>query len=282
MEKLIHDFYSYLFDNLPPHHLSEDGSYRYNGPPLRYPIAEPGQEDVDEEEISDAIFTLNEMNISQCSSYVYQGREINMMNNLTSELGRRKRVAWGAYKSIEDAMKMTKNIRLQAHLFNTTVLFALTYASENWTCRKQEENAISVIERAIERVVLIVSGSTPVKEGIRNSLLRHRSKIRDAANERRWANGSFESLVRRKAIGQHLRALGSNGSIMGARPSKSMNKGSGDTDSLQVLSKQFVDVYWNEDKSRALVRADLDKFKAEHKNQAHVFCYVDEVLPQGS
>ncbi|KAK6749195.1 hypothetical protein RB195_001662 [Necator americanus] len=197
---------------------------------------EPGQEDVDEEEISDAIFTLNEMNISQCSSYVYQGREINMMNNLTSELGRRKRVAWGAYKSIEDAMKMTKNIRLQAHLFNTTVLFALTYASENWTCRKQEENAISVIERAIERVVLIVSGSTPVKEGIRNSLLRHRSKIRDAANE----------------------------------------------NSLQVLSKQFVDVYWNEDKSRALVRADLDKFKAEHKNQAHVFCYVDEVLPQGS
>ena len=47
-------------------------------------------------------------------------------------------------------MKKTKNTRLRAYLFNTTVLPALTYASETWALRKQEENAVSVIERAIE------------------------------------------------------------------------------------------------------------------------------------
>ncbi|KAK6736277.1 hypothetical protein RB195_019135 [Necator americanus] len=131
--------------------------------------------------VSDAPFTLNGTNISECTSYVYLGRELNMMNDLTPELGRRRRAAWGAYKSIEDVVKKTRNTRLRAHLFNTTVLPALTYASEIWAFRKQEENAVSVIERAIERVMLGVSRFTQVRDGIRSSLLRQRSKIRDAA-----------------------------------------------------------------------------------------------------
>ncbi|KAK6762590.1 hypothetical protein RB195_023350 [Necator americanus] len=131
--------------------------------------------------VSDAPFTLNGTNISECTSYVYLGRELNMMNDLTPELGRRRRAAWGAYKSIEDVVKKTRNTRLRAHLFNTTVLPALTYASETWAFRKQEENAVSVIERAIERVMLGVSRFTQVRDGIRSSLLRQRSKIRTAA-----------------------------------------------------------------------------------------------------
>ncbi|EPB78585.1 hypothetical protein ANCCEY_02325 [Ancylostoma ceylanicum] len=49
-----------------------------------------------------------------------EGREVNMINDLAPELGRRKLAALGAYKSIEDVVKKTKNIRLRAHLFNTT------------------------------------------------------------------------------------------------------------------------------------------------------------------
>ncbi|KAK6762307.1 hypothetical protein RB195_023138 [Necator americanus] len=112
--------------------------------------------------VSDAQFTLEGTNISEFTSYVYLGRESNMMNDLTPELGKKRRTAWGAYKSIEDVVKKTKNTRLRAHLFNTTVLPALTYASETWAFRKQEENAVSVIERAIERVMLRVSRSTQV------------------------------------------------------------------------------------------------------------------------
>uniref|UniRef100_A0A183F2W0 EGF-like domain-containing protein n=1 Tax=Heligmosomoides polygyrus TaxID=6339 RepID=A0A183F2W0_HELPZ len=37
------------------------------------------------------------------------GREVNMANDLAPELGRRKRVAWGAFKSVEEVAKKTKN-----------------------------------------------------------------------------------------------------------------------------------------------------------------------------
>ncbi|KAK6761902.1 hypothetical protein RB195_022842 [Necator americanus] len=115
-----------------------------------------------------------------------------MMNDLTSELGRRKRAAWGAFKSIDDVVKRIKNTRLRVHLFNTTVLPALTYTSETWAFRKQEQNAVNVIERAVERVMLGVSRFTHVWDGIQCFLIRERSKIKgDAAYAKeskiRWA-----------------------------------------------------------------------------------------------
>ncbi|KAK6755622.1 hypothetical protein RB195_014163 [Necator americanus] len=95
--------------------------------------------------------------------------------------GQEDRSGLGRYKSIEDVVKETRNTRLCAHFFKTTVLLALTYVSETWAFRKQEENAVSVIERAIERVMLGVSRFTQVRDGIRCPLLRQRSKIKDAA-----------------------------------------------------------------------------------------------------
>uniref|UniRef100_A0A0K0CU33 Reverse transcriptase domain-containing protein n=1 Tax=Angiostrongylus cantonensis TaxID=6313 RepID=A0A0K0CU33_ANGCA len=80
--------------------------------------------------VSFAPFTLNGTNICECSSYIYLGREINMMNDLAPELSSRKRAAWVAFKSIEDIVKKTKNSRLCAHLFDSKVVPALTYASE--------------------------------------------------------------------------------------------------------------------------------------------------------
>uniref|UniRef100_A0A0K0D4A2 Reverse transcriptase domain-containing protein n=1 Tax=Angiostrongylus cantonensis TaxID=6313 RepID=A0A0K0D4A2_ANGCA len=130
--------------------------------------------------VSFAPFTLNGTNFSKCSSYVYLGREINMMNDLAPELSRRKRAAWGAFKSIEDVVKRTKNTRRSAHLFDSTVLPALTYASETRSLRKQDERSLSVIERAVERTTLGVSRFTQVRDGIRSSDLRQRSKIKDA------------------------------------------------------------------------------------------------------
>uniref|UniRef100_A0A0K0DBG9 Reverse transcriptase domain-containing protein n=1 Tax=Angiostrongylus cantonensis TaxID=6313 RepID=A0A0K0DBG9_ANGCA len=40
--------------------------------------------------VSFAPCTLNGTNIPECNSYVYLGREINMMNDLAPELSRRK------------------------------------------------------------------------------------------------------------------------------------------------------------------------------------------------
>ncbi|KAK6753966.1 hypothetical protein RB195_013140 [Necator americanus] len=69
--------------------------------------------------VSDVPFTLNGTNISECTRYIYLGRELNMMNDLTPELGRRRRAIWGAYNSTEDVVKKTKSTRIRTYLFNT-------------------------------------------------------------------------------------------------------------------------------------------------------------------
>ncbi|KAJ1357070.1 hypothetical protein KIN20_015098 [Parelaphostrongylus tenuis] len=143
--------------------------------------------------VSNAPFTLNGTTISECSSYIYYlGREINMMNDLAPELSRRKRAAWGTFKSIEDVVKRTKNIRLRAHLFDSTIIPALTYAAETWSLRKQDERSLAVIERAVERSMLGVSRISQMRQRIRTSDRRQRSKIRDAVlhariSKIRWA-----------------------------------------------------------------------------------------------
>ncbi|KAE9414174.1 hypothetical protein Angca_006088, partial [Angiostrongylus cantonensis] len=66
----------------------------------------------------------------------------------------------------------------RAYLFDSTVPPALTYASETWSLRKQDERSLSVIERAVERTLLGVSRFTQVRDGIRSSDLLQRSKIK--------------------------------------------------------------------------------------------------------
>ncbi|KAE9418139.1 hypothetical protein Angca_008286, partial [Angiostrongylus cantonensis] len=80
----------------------------------------------------------------------------------------------------------------RTHLFDSTVLPALTFASETWSLSKQDERLLSVIERAVERTMLGVSRFTQVRDGIRSSDLRQRSKIKDGVlytkqSKIRWA-----------------------------------------------------------------------------------------------
>ncbi|KAE9418292.1 hypothetical protein Angca_007445, partial [Angiostrongylus cantonensis] len=102
------------------------------------------------------------------------------------------RATWGAFKSIEDAVKRTKNTRLRAHTFDSTVFPALMYASETWSLRKQDERSLSIIERAVERTMLGVPRFTQIMDGIRSSYLRQQSYIKDAVlyakqSKVRWA-----------------------------------------------------------------------------------------------
>ncbi|KAK6746467.1 hypothetical protein RB195_012517 [Necator americanus] len=58
--------------------------------------------------VSDAPFKLIGTNMSECTSCVYLGRELNIMNDLTSKQGRKRRAAWRAFKSIKDVVKKTR------------------------------------------------------------------------------------------------------------------------------------------------------------------------------
>ncbi|VDM62438.1 unnamed protein product [Angiostrongylus costaricensis] len=64
--------------------------------------------------------------------------------------------------------------------FDLTVLPALTYASETWSLREQDKRSLSVIERAVGRTMVGVSCFSQVRDEIRGSDLRLRSKIKDA------------------------------------------------------------------------------------------------------
>ncbi|WKX89538.1 hypothetical protein Q1695_008863 [Nippostrongylus brasiliensis] len=107
-------------------------------------------------------------------NYVYLGREVNTTNDLSPELSRRKRAAWGAFKSVEEVARKTNNAQLHAHLFDSTDLPAMTYASESWALRKQDDHAICGAHRSVGRRVLGVT------HFIQSSELRRQSKIRDA------------------------------------------------------------------------------------------------------
>ncbi|VDO82097.1 unnamed protein product [Heligmosomoides polygyrus] len=59
-------------------------------------------------QVSDVPFSLSGTNISECFCYLYLGRDVNMANDLAPELSRRKRAAWGAFKSVEEVVEKTK------------------------------------------------------------------------------------------------------------------------------------------------------------------------------
>ena len=79
---------------------------------------------------------------------VYLCRVLTMSNDLP-ELQRRRKAGWAGFGTIRTVTDATNDSRLKSELFNSTVLPALTYASETWALAKAHENKIKTIQAAL-------------------------------------------------------------------------------------------------------------------------------------
>ncbi|VDP27823.1 unnamed protein product [Heligmosomoides polygyrus] len=80
--------------------------------------------------VSDAPFSLGGTNISEYSSCMYLGREVNMANDQAPELNRRKRAAWGAFRTSKKSRRGRRTSDSTPNYPAPLFLLVLTYASE--------------------------------------------------------------------------------------------------------------------------------------------------------
>ena len=122
-------------------------------------------------------------------SYIYLGQAIQMNNDITMELVRRKRAAWTAFNSVKDTITNNKiDLKLRGKLFNSKILPSLLYGSETWNTTKREEDSLKSTQHTIERHICHVNK----RDHIRNTDIRDRTKVADVIetmynSKKRWA-----------------------------------------------------------------------------------------------
>ncbi|CAD6192379.1 unnamed protein product [Caenorhabditis auriculariae] len=82
--------------------------------------------------------TLEGRDLQEVTSYIYLGREVNMVNDLQAEIGRRKRAGWAAFNSIKEVTSQLKDPKLRAHIFEASIIPAISYGTEVWPDTKKK------------------------------------------------------------------------------------------------------------------------------------------------
>uniref|UniRef100_A0A7I4YW06 Reverse transcriptase domain-containing protein n=1 Tax=Haemonchus contortus TaxID=6289 RepID=A0A7I4YW06_HAECO len=117
--------------------------------------------------------------LEDVDEYVYHGRLFNMKNDLKSELMRRKKAGWAAYNSISNVIEHTRDDELRATLFNSTVLPALSCASETWSLTKNLENQLRRMQMSLERRMVGITLHQQRLNRLHNENIRSLSNVRD-------------------------------------------------------------------------------------------------------
>lgn len=86
--------------------------------------------------------TLNGSAMSFVDKYTYLGQIVTHNHNIDDEIRRRRSAVWFNFRSIEDVLKKTKDAKIRAHLFNSTVLPSLNYGSEVWNLRQSDKQKL--------------------------------------------------------------------------------------------------------------------------------------------
>ncbi|PIO73974.1 hypothetical protein TELCIR_04030 [Teladorsagia circumcincta] len=114
--------------------------------------------------------------IEEVSSYIYLGQAITMDNDLSIEVGRRRRAGWATFNRYRDVITDRRfDARVKARVFNTHVLPALIYGGGTWSTIKEEEGKLTSTQRAMERKMCAVT----LMHKIPASEIRRRTGVRD-------------------------------------------------------------------------------------------------------
>nr|CDJ86538.1 RNA-directed DNA polymerase (reverse transcriptase) domain containing protein [Haemonchus contortus] len=112
--------------------------------------------------------------LQRVESYVYLGRELNMVNNIAPELNRRRRAAWAAFGSIREVTDQVSDPDVKASIFRASVLPAMCYATKTWHDNKTIAKAITTSHHALDRGFLKISRRQQWQQGLRSSDLKER------------------------------------------------------------------------------------------------------------
>ncbi|PIO67303.1 hypothetical protein TELCIR_10952, partial [Teladorsagia circumcincta] len=114
---------------------------------------------------------------------------ITMENDLSIEIGRRRRAGWATFNKYLDVLTDRRlDARVKARVFNAHVLPALTYGSGTWSTIKEEERKLTSTQRAMVRKMCAVT----LMHKIPASEIRRRTGVRDVIettydSKKRWA-----------------------------------------------------------------------------------------------
>ena len=150
----------------------------------------------------DATIMLKGSPIEDVEDYVYLGSQLNMRNDLTGELARRCKAGWAAFNSIKSVVEDTRDHKLRADLFNTTVLPALSYAGETWALTKAHERRLKSAQASIERRLVGLTLARQRELRLHNSDVRAMSKIKDIVLHVDEAKHRFAGHVMRRNDGR--------------------------------------------------------------------------------
>ena len=132
--------------------------------------------------------TLDDDTILFVDKYTYLGQIITQNHKIDDEIRRRRSAAWLSFKSVEDVLKKTKDVKLRAHIINSMILPVLNYGCEVWTLRENGKQKLQTTQRAMERRTLGIK----LIQKIPSTTTRKRTKFKDAyidtlQRKLRWA-----------------------------------------------------------------------------------------------
>lgn len=114
--------------------------------------------------------------IEYVNKFVYLGQSISFDNNVENEVQRRIALAWKKYWSFREIMKNKQvNIRVKKKLYDSAILPCLTYGSQTWSLKIEEEEELRICQRKMERSMLGIR----IKDKIRNKKIRKITKLAD-------------------------------------------------------------------------------------------------------